>query len=116
MESGGLLSALALDAWYKALMYVGFVLFIMALTVDVRGIPNQELLLFSSGIFFLGLGEWKNHKTAAWFKESNAYTGGPGLFQAKVRSADAVGILLDGAGLLLFGLGVWTSIQRVWLS
>jgi hypothetical protein len=96
-------------------MYVGLVLFIIGLTVEVRGIPNQELLLLSSGLFFIGLGEWKNHKTAACFKEANACTGGPGLMQAKVRSPDVIGLLLDGAGFLLMALGGGHLMQRVWL-
>lgn len=80
MDFAGLLESLALDAWYKAFVYVGLVLFVVGLTVDVRGVTNGELLLFATGIFVIGIGEWKNHKTLALIKPPNVYTGGEALW------------------------------------
>jgi hypothetical protein len=115
VESGGLLKSLALDAWYKAFVYVGLVLFTVGLSVDVRGVTNSELLLLAAGVLVIGIGEWKNHKTLAWIKPPNAYTGGAALMQTKARQSDALGILFDFVGVVLLAIGVWNIVSRVWL-
>lgn len=116
VESAGLLKALALDAWYKAFVYVGVVLLAVGLTVDVRGVTNGELLLIAAGVFFIGIGEWKNHKTLAWIKPPNIYTGGAALMQTKVRQPDAFGIIIDMVGCIMLVLGAWYIIGRAWLG
>ncbi|MDW7777306.1 MAG: hypothetical protein SCH39_13355 [Methanosarcinales archaeon] len=67
---------------------------------------NKDLGLFASGIFFLGLGEWKNHKWISWIKEANVYTGEPALMKKKVREPDLIGyiFILIGISLILGGL------------
>jgi hypothetical protein len=107
MEPSGLLKSLALDAWYKVVMYVGVTLFAVGLTIDLRGMTNGEALLFGLGMFLIGLGEWKNHKVAAWIKPPNVYTGGAALMQAKVRQSDVFGLLLDFCGLVALGFALW---------
>ena len=80
--------------------------FITALFIDSKAIKGIHLLLLSLGFFFLGVGEWKNHKTANWFKPPNVYTGGPALMSAKVRDPDMVGVAFDILGVLLGGIGL----------
>jgi len=101
---------LALDAWYKALAYVGGVVLVFALFFTVHGISNTQAQLLALGLFLIGLGEWKNHKTAAWFKEPNVYTGGAALMSTIVRKADAFGIFLDVSGLLSLGAGGYSIL------
>jgi hypothetical protein len=95
------------DSWYKALMVLGGGLFAGSLFFPVHGISSQQALLLSGGVFLIGLGEWKNHKELSWWKEANAYTGGPALMQALVRKADPVGVVFELAGALSFAVGVW---------
>jgi len=106
MQAPDLFKNLALDAWYKAFVYLGGVVFVLSLIFDFKGITNGQAQLLFLGIFFIGIGEWKNHKTASWIKPSNAYTGGPALMSANVRQPDGLGIAFDflGAALVLLGM------------
>lgn len=115
MDPSGFLKSLALDTWYKAVMYCGVALFAVGLTVNVRGITNGEALLLGVGLFLIGLGEWKNHKVAAWIKPPNVYTGGAALMQTKIRKADALGILFELCGVVAVGFGLWHVIGRTLL-
>jgi hypothetical protein len=116
MEPSGLLKSLALDTWYKVVMYVGIILFAVGLTLELRGMTNSEALLVGLGMFLVGLGEWKNHKTAAWIKPPNVYTGGAALMQAKVRQPDLLGVLLDLCGFVALGFGLWHIVVRTGLA
>jgi hypothetical protein len=101
MSLEALLKNFAIDAWYKAVLYLGGALFGISLFIDVKGITNGQLQMLSAGAFLLGLGEWKNHKVAAWIKPPSAYTGGPALRQATIRKPDVVGVVLVIMGVLL---------------
>ena len=50
MEPSNLLQSLALDAWFKVVMYLGLILIVIALTADVRGLTSGEALLFGVGL------------------------------------------------------------------
>jgi hypothetical protein len=113
VDVGGFLKSFALDTWYKALMYAGALLFAVGLTVNVRGITNGEALLIGFGFFAIGLGEWKNHKVASWFKPPNVYTGPAAFMEAPVRKADALGLFLDFCGVVSLCIGVWHIAHRV---
>jgi len=116
MEPSGLLKSLALDTWYKVVMYAGIILFAVGLTIELRGMTNGEALLFGLGLFLLGLGEWKNHKVTAWIKPPNFYTGGAALMQTKVRQPDLFGLFLDLCGLVSVGFALWQILARTVLS
>ena len=111
MDIGDFLKGLAIDAWYKALMYLGGVVFAVSLFVDVKGIGNINAQLLSAGCFLLGLGEWKNHKVASWIKPPNAYTGGAALMSATVRKPDFIGVLLEILGVALLCVAAWRIIR-----
>lgn len=114
MGIGDFLKGLIIDSWYKALVYVGALGFILSLFVEVRGITNRELMLLSSGLFFGGIGVWKNEKWASYIKPPNAYTGPAALIKYPIRKPDFVGRFFEIMGVLLFlaGLGhiMWTSL------
>jgi len=105
-----ILKNLAIDVWYKAFISLGGVLFVIALLVDVKGITNGQLQLLASGMFFVGVGEWKNHKVASWFKPPSAYTGGAGFVSGTVRSPDLIGIAFDLIGIVLAVAGVGSIV------
>ena len=54
-------SALKIDDWYKLLPVIGGVTLVLALTVEMRGVPNVLVQLVSIGVIFIGIGEWINH-------------------------------------------------------
>jgi hypothetical protein len=101
---------LAIDTWYKAIMYIGGVGLIASLFAEVKGITNGQAQLFSLAFFFFGIGEWKNHKTISWIKPTNVYTGGPALMSAKVRQPDAFGVGCIILGVFFAIIGVISLI------
>lgn len=110
MGFGDVLKSLAVDTWYKAVMYVGAVTLVGSFFFDSKGITNLQLQLLAGGSFLLGLGEWKNHKPLSFFKPPNVYTGGPALMTTTVRSSDIVGTTLDIVGIILICLAVWKIV------
>jgi len=111
MDLGDFLKSLKIDAWYKALMYLGAVVFVLSLFLDVKGIGNASVQLLSGGAFLIGLGEWKNRKAVMTFKPPNAYTGGALLMTGTVRSPDIVGIAFVLLGVALIAVAVWRMIH-----
>ena len=55
------LKNMKIDYWYKALTVVGAALFVFNGTSFFDRYPVVPLGFLSSGIFFIGLGEWINH-------------------------------------------------------
>lgn len=103
---------LVLDTWYKALVYIGGLGFIVSLFAEVKGLTNGQAQLLTLGFFLIGIGEWKNHKTASWFKPPNVYTGGAALMSAKVRQPDGFGLTCDVLGVLLMFIGIVSVIVK----
>jgi hypothetical protein len=111
-----ILKNLLLDTWYKVLVYVGGIIFVASLFVEVKAISNGQLQLLAGGITLLGLGEWKNHKERSWIKPPNVYTGGAALMTATVREPDLVGVLLQLLGGVLIALSAWSIFQASLVS
>ncbi|MHA1573524.1 MAG: hypothetical protein ACTSX8_05980 [Alphaproteobacteria bacterium] len=103
---------LALDTWYKVFVYIGGVGFVATLFAEAKGLSNGQAQLLTMGFFLVGIGEWKNHKTAKWFKPPNVYTGGAGLMSTKVRQPDGFGLTCDFLGLLLMLIGFISVIVK----
>jgi hypothetical protein len=93
-----LLKNLNLDRWYKPSLAIGFVLIVLALTVDTKWLSNQQAGLAGTGFFFIGLGAWKNVKHKVEFTRNPA-----GYAQYSVTEPDAIGIIFWLIGLLSFG-------------
>lgn len=111
MNLGDFLKNLAIDSWYKAVLYLGAVILVLSLFIKVQGISNAALQLISGGALLVGLGEWKNHQFASWIKPPNVYTGGPALFTQVVRKPNGVGISFQVVGCLLVALGLWHIVR-----
>jgi hypothetical protein len=105
------LDNLKLDVWYKAFVYVGGVGFLLSLLKETKGMSNGQVQLFTSGLFFIGLGEWKNWKLREWIKPANAFTGGAAFISEPVRVPDLVGILLLLLGTVLFAAGLISVLR-----
>jgi len=105
MSLGDFFKSLAIDTWYKALVYIGGIVLVLSFFIEVKGISNSQLQLISGGVFILGLGEWKNHKFLPMIKPPNAYTGPAMFMNVPVWKPDPVGLLLDLAGIALVVAG-----------
>jgi hypothetical protein len=107
MDLGDFLKTLALDAWYKLVLYFGGAILCVSFFLEVKGVTNAQLQLLSGGFFLIGLGEWKNHKEVSWIEPPNVYTGGPAVVSNTVRRPDLFGILLECFGVVLMLIGAW---------
>jgi hypothetical protein len=103
---------LVLDTWYKAFVYIGGLGFIVSLFTEVKGLTNGQTQLLTLGLFLIGIGEWKNHKTVSWIKPPNVYTGGAALMSTKVRQPDGFGLMCDVLGVLLIFIGIISIIVK----
>jgi hypothetical protein len=101
LNLGDLLKYFTIDKWYKVFIVVGAIFFGISLAFEVKGITNFQAQLLSGGIFFIGIGEWKNHKVYKSIMPANAYTGGPGIITSIKREPDSLGIIFDIIGIAL---------------
>ena len=63
--------SLKIDSWYMVFVYLGGLLLVFSLFIPTQWITNKQLILLSTGILLIGLGEWKNHKHYTGIKEGN---------------------------------------------
>ncbi len=106
MNVPDLLKNLSLDKWYKVVIYLGVILLIISLVVEIKVINNKQLLFLSLGFLFGGVGEWINHRKDTVIKPPNAYTGPTMLIEFEVWKPKLIGVIFDiiGIGLLAFSL------------
>lgn len=116
MDIPDILKGLVLDRWYKVFVAVGAILFTISLFVDVKGITNPQIQLISSGLFFIGIGEWKNWKYQYLQKPPNVYTGPAALLEVRVRQPDFLGIVFDLLGAILLIAGITGVIYSSFAS
>lgn len=104
------LSNLALDFWYKVVLAVGVVVFLLSLTFELKGVSNSIALLISLGASFIGLGEWVNHpKSTSIVPPNDTY---PGYMQIEhhKRKNTLLGNLFLILGLALVGYGIYRAL------
>lgn len=92
------LSKLELDYWYKVLMAVGIVIFILSGTGVLSAFPTAPTAFISLGVFFVGLGEWTNHPLQTVLVHGGVMTSHP-------RNPEPIGTAFDilGGCLIIFG-------------
>lgn len=100
------LSKLALDYWYKVMMVVGIVIFLLAGAGLLKAYPLVPTSLISLGAFFFGVGEWMNHPLQTILIEPRIGSRG-GILKGHPRNAKFGGILFDIFGIALIGFGVY---------
>jgi len=93
------LEKLALDHWYKVLMAGGFAVFLLTAAGALPILPSLPTLLISLGLFFFGLGEWRNHPLQTRLAGNIKITSYP-------RNASLIGNAFDFVGLLMIGFGL----------
>lgn len=93
------LKNMKIDYWYKALVAVGAVLFILNGSNFFVRYPAIPIAFLSGGIFFIGLGEWRNHPL-------QIRVIGPGLIaKSHPRRFTFIGSVLDVFGIALMIVG-----------
>ena len=106
-----LLKNLKLDNYYMVLVYLGAISLILSLFVPTQWLSNKDLGLIASGFFFIGLGEWKNHKVKYTITNRHV-TGvadmiGPTKMEHIYRQPDFIGYLFILIGILLILGGLY---------
>ncbi|PRG91320.1 hypothetical protein C6V04_17590 [Burkholderia multivorans] len=106
LEALNVFKNLTLDHWYKMLIPLSLVLFVLSITVDLLVISNASLILLSLGLFLVGIGEWINrpHQEAVNLQLDMKIT----LHRWKPK---AWGIALDIAGATLGGIGLFGIVR-----
>lgn len=97
-----ILSKLALDAWYKVMIWIGTFAFIATAAGLLPKLPTKPSLLISLGAIFFGLGEWKNHPLKTILQEA---WGRQFLASGHKRAFSFTGTVLCFFGLFLAYLG-----------
>ena len=96
------LGNMSIDYWYKALMVVGVVIFIVNGTELLSRYPTAPIAFLSAGMFFIGLGEWINH-----FTKSDLHVSGRFVRERHVRVPRALGRIFDMIGIACICMGVY---------
>jgi hypothetical protein len=94
---------LKIDQWFKAVTYLGGVIFVLAIFIPVQIGSNQLIALFGMGMFVLGVGRWKNQKS---------FAGVQGRFKisGEKRMPDITGLLIELAGWVLIVYVGWIAV------
>lgn len=94
-----------IDAWYKLVAVFGMILSVLVITIQPTFVSSLDLLVLGLGMFFAGIGEWKNQYCVLQFIEASILNP---FMQLKipVRKNTAVGtiLILVGAGLILWSM------------
>lgn len=98
------LSKLVLDYWYKVIILVCILVFLLSGAGLLPNLPVIPTALISLGGFFLGLGEWINHPLQVGL-----------VYRFKItryrRYPSFAGQLFDLLGLALIGYGLYRIFQ-----
>jgi len=92
-------SSLKIDDWYKTLIPLGGIIIILSIIYPVQTITVKELFLIGSGIFLIGIGEWKNVKYYTKFISASAFNPFIRITQP-FRANDPLGIFLELLGIV----------------
>ena len=98
------LKNLIIDKWYKALLVLGATVFILALTIELRGIANSIALLISLGVILIG--EWINHPLQTRILPPGEHYPGWLKGSVYVRRNTLLGLLFDCFGIVLIVVGI----------
>ncbi|MEY9703752.1 hypothetical protein ACFLEY_21515 [Bradyrhizobium sp. YCK136] len=95
------LSKISLDEWWKVIATAGG-----AITVAAVAAKFTPAVLLGVGLLLFGVGEWFNHPLQTKVGLGFKITGHP--WRPKI-----FGLLMDAAGLVLAGLGIYRLIAGV---
>lgn len=95
--------------YYVSIIYISASILFgsLFLPIQIETIDRMQLVIFSLGFLFIGIGEQANHKI-----EHSLMVGGPPIFYLKRgwtqlgKLFDAIGLILILIGLILFVIGL----------
>jgi len=93
------LNNLVVDVWYKVFVAVGTIILVASIAAKDHGFAFVGL-----GIATIGVGEWKNHPERQILIPRGLATD---IISDKRRRPSPFGLVLDGIGLLLIGIGFY---------
>lgn len=96
----------SLDHWYKVLMALGLVVFVLAGVGFLKEFPAEPTAICALGVFFFGMGEWVNHPLQTKLRAASALFPA-GVITSHPRNARPVGIFFDFVGLVLICYGAF---------
>jgi hypothetical protein len=96
------LKNLKIERWYQIAIALGFVLIVVASTIDTKWLTNKQTGLMGAGLFFVGLGAWKNMKVVVQVTGPPLMP--PGIAQYSVSKPDPIGVTLWAIGLFCLAL------------
>ena len=70
MDISQALKSLVIDHWYKLLAWLGGVVTLGAVFIDVKILTNHNIIFFSIGVLLIGLGEWASHREEPFERET----------------------------------------------
>jgi hypothetical protein len=101
MNFSDLLKSLALDKWYKILIYLGGLIILGSLFLPIHGISSKSALFLGLSLFLIGNGIWKTEKHYTGILPPNAYYGGSALKVTKENHEfDLIGAILIIIGII----------------
>jgi hypothetical protein len=103
------LSKLVLDYWYKVIMAVSSVTFILCGMGLLVAFPVALTASVSGGMFFIGLGEWVNHPLQTKILPANAYYPA-GKITGHPRNNSFIGVFFVFIGLAIACGGIYFTV------
>ncbi len=101
MNLSDFLKSLALDKWYKLLIYLGGLIIPGSLFLPIRGISNKSALFLGLTLFLIGTGVWKTEKHYEGILPPNVYYGGSALKVTQTKHEfDLIGFILIITGII----------------
>jgi hypothetical protein len=108
MDWSKLASNLKIDIWYKAIVYIGTFGILASIFVPVQAYNNENIMILMFGLFFIGCGEWKNHKPFANIQKPSLSRDAI-MVKGIKRDSDIIGnafLLVGGLLIILFILKI----------
>lgn len=101
------LQNLKIDYWYKAVMVISAVTLVLSLTLELKGVENATVQVFSIAALLIGMGEWINHPL-----QTKIHPPVPGIHNGLQetgypRTNSFMGLLFILLGLVLSSYKVW---------
>ena len=100
------LEKLTIEYWYHALMIIGIVVFLLAGAGILKSFPLIPTSTISLGLFFFGLGEWRNHPLQTSLQPASLLFPA-GIITGHPRSPSIIGIAFELVGIILIGFGIY---------
>lgn len=98
------LSSLAIDAWYKLVIWLGVAVLLLGLSVQLQ-VSSRGAIALGLGAVIFGIGQWINHPLQTRVHRT-------GIATSHNRSPRLGGVLAEIAGATLMAWGGWLVLAQ----